>query len=67
MQDLFSGIGCLPREYDIELDSSIPPVQNRPRKVPHLMKAAVEEKIRSLVQCGVLAQVETPTVSGSAI
>ena len=26
--DLFSGIGCLPGEYDIELDSAIPPVQN---------------------------------------
>ena len=59
--DLFSGIGCLPGEYDIELDSAIPPVQNRPRKVPHMMKAAVEEKISSLVQCGVLAPVKCPT------
>ena len=59
--DLFSGIGCLHGEYDIELDSAISPVQNRPRKVPHMMKAAVEERISSLVQCGVLAPVECPT------
>ena len=59
--DLFSGIGCLPGEYDIDLYSNIPPVQNRPRKVPHMMKSTVEEKIRSLVQCGVLAPVECPT------
>ena len=50
--DLFSGIGCLPGEYDIELDSNILPVQNRPRKVPHMMKSAVEEKMRSLVHVG---------------
>ena len=49
--DFFSSIGCLPGEYDIELDSAIPPVQNRPRKVLHMMKSAVEEKIRSLLQC----------------
>ena len=59
--NLFSSIGCLPGEYDIKLDSHIPPVQNRPRKVPHMMKSAVEEKIRSLIQCGVLAPVESPT------
>ena len=45
----------------MELDSTIPPVQNRPWKVLHMMKAAIEVKIRSLVQCGVSTPAECPT------
>ena len=59
--DVFAGIGLLSGEYDIELDPAIPPVQNRPRKIPHTMKEAVEAKLKSLVQLGVLAEVEEPT------
>ena len=51
----------LPGEYEIELDTAIPPVQNRPRKIPHTMKEAVEAKLKSLVQLGVIAEVEEPT------
>ena len=39
----------------------MPSVQNRPRKIPHTMKEAVEAKLKSLVQLGVLAEVEEPT------
>ncbi|KAL5510796.1 hypothetical protein EMCRGX_G006398 [Ephydatia muelleri] len=59
--DLFQGIGCLPGEYDIELEEGVSPVQNRPRKIPHVMKAAVEEKLKSLEEYGVIARVDTPT------
>ena len=59
--DLFQGIGCLPGEYDIELEEGVSPVQNRPRKILHVMKAAVEEKLKSLEEYGVIARVDTPT------
>ena len=45
-KDIFSGIGALPGVYDIELDDSVPPVQNRPRRIPHTMRAAVQEKLQ---------------------
>ena len=41
-QDVFKGTGCLPGEYDIELDEGVFPIQNRPRRIPHVMKTAVE-------------------------
>ena len=51
-------IGCLPGEYDIELEEGVSPVQNCPRKIPHVMKAAVEEKLKSLEEYGVIARVD---------
>ena len=59
--DVFSGIGCLPGKYNIQTDPSIPPVQNRPRRIPHVMKALVIQKLRSLEKSGMIARVEEPT------
>ena len=59
--DVFAGISLLSGEYEIELDPAIPPVQNRPRGIPHTMKEEVEAKLKSLVQLGVIAEVEEPT------
>lgn len=29
--DVFTGLGCFPGKYDIEVDESVVPVKNRPR------------------------------------
>ena len=42
---MFGGLGSLPGVYDIEIDEMVPAVQNRPRKIPHTMKEAVENKL----------------------
>ena len=59
--DVFSGVGCLPGEYQIDLDPAVPPMLNRPRKIPHTMRAAVEDKLRVLEENGIIAAVEQPT------
>ena len=60
-KDLFSGIGARPGVYDIDLDDSVPPVQNRPRRIPHTMRAAVQEKLQTMEKDGWIAKVDTPT------
>lgn len=42
-KEVFSGTGCLDGEHEIVVDSSIPAVQNRPRRIPLTMKMAVEK------------------------
>ena len=36
-------LNFLPVRYDIELDESVPPVQNGPWTIPHVMWKAVQE------------------------
>ena len=59
--DVFRGLGLFPGEYTIELDTAIPPVQNRPRRIPHTMKQAVESKLAEMEKAGIIARVDTPT------
>lgn len=41
--DLFQGLGCIPGEHTIKLDSSIPAVVNPPRKVLVSIKDKIKE------------------------
>lgn len=59
--DVFGGLGSLPGEYDIEINEVVPAVQNRPRKIPHTMKEAVDNKLKQLVELGVIVPVDVPT------
>lgn len=59
--DVFTGLGCLPSEYNIEIDTTVAPVQNRPRKVAYALKDEFLKKIEALEAQGVIAKVETPT------
>ena len=59
--DVFSGLGTLPGEYDMELDEKVPPVQNRLRRIALAMKPAVERKLQELEEKGVIARVDKPT------
>ncbi|KAI0228661.1 hypothetical protein LSAT2_020873 [Lamellibrachia satsuma] len=59
--DVFSGLGCLPGEYDIVVDNSVKPVQNRPRKVAYALKDDLQKKITALEEQKVIAKVDVPT------
>ena len=58
---MFKGIGCLPGEYDREIDESIAPVQVRPRKIPLSMKEEAKTKLDTLTMQCIIEQVELPT------
>ena len=60
-QDVFRGTGCLPGEYEIELEEGVPAVQNRPRRIPHVMKKAVESKLAEMEEEGWIAKVDGPS------
>ena len=59
--DVFSGLGCLPGEYCIEIDKSIKPVQHQPRRVAVPLKSELKKKIEELEQKQVLAKVTKPS------
>ena len=58
---VFKGIGCLPGEYDLEIDAFITPVQVRPRKIPVSTKEEVKTKLDTLTKQCIIEQVESPT------
>ena len=60
-QDVFKGTGCLPGKYDIELDEGVFPIQNRPRRILHMMKTAVESKLAEMEAEGWIVKVDGPT------
>ena len=48
--DVFSGLGCIPGEYYIEIDKSVKPVQHQPRRVAVSLKSELRKKIAELEQ-----------------
>ena len=50
----FKGLGCLPGEYKIKLDSSVPPVVHAPRKVPVALHDRVKEELQRMENDGVI-------------
>ena len=59
--DVFNGLGCLPGEYQIEIDKEATPQQNHNRKVPQSMKSDLRQKLDKLMDKGVIAKVDYPT------
>ena len=49
---MFEGLGSLPGEYDSEINTTVPPVQNRPRKIPYKLKSATEAKLGEMEKAG---------------
>ena len=56
---VFQGNGCLPGEYDLEIDESVTPV--RPRKIDLSMNVEVKTKLDTLTKQRIIEQVESPT------
>ena len=63
--DVFKGLGSLPGEYDIEIDTTVPPVQNRPRKIPYKLKSATEAKLREMEKAGIILKKWRSPLTGS--
>ena len=59
--DVFTGLGCLPGEYHMEIDDAVKPVQHQPRRVAVALKPELQKKIDELEQKEALAKVTTPT------
>ncbi|XP_062619910.1 uncharacterized protein K02A2.6-like [Saccostrea cucullata] len=60
-KDVFTGLGCLPGEYHLEIDKSVTPLQHSPRRVAAPLKRALKDKIQELEKLGVIAKVTQPT------
>ena len=59
--DMFNGIGCLPGEYSINIDPSVPPVIHPPRWVPIALKEKFKVELDSLVDQDIITPVTKPT------
>ena len=59
--ELFSGLGCLPGTYRIELAESATPVVHSPSKIPVPQREKVVEELKRMEQLGVIVRQEEPT------
>ena len=59
--DVFDYIWCLEGEYNITLDSTVPPVVRSPRRVPVAPRGPLKEELVTLIQQGIIAKVDRPT------
>ena len=58
---MFEGLGCMGDAYHIDIDSTIPPVQHVPRRVPVAMREPLKCKLAELTKRGIITKVEEPT------
>ena len=56
--DSFNGLGCLPGEYKIKPDPSVPPVVQAPRKVPVALHERVRKELQRMENDGVIKKQE---------
>ena len=59
--DVFEGLGCLPGEYNIDVDPEVTPVKSAIRRVPVPILDAFKKKIEDLEQRGIIEKVSRPT------
>ena len=59
--DIFEGLGCFPQPVKIEIDTTIIPRQQAPRKTPISTKDALIKKIKELEAEGIIEPVRSPT------
>ncbi|XP_061170876.1 uncharacterized protein LOC133180347 [Saccostrea echinata] len=60
-QHLFSGIGCLPGEYDIKVNPNVTPKVHPPRRTAQALTPKVKEELDRMVSEKVITKVEKPT------
>ena len=60
-KDVFSGLGCYPGKYHIELNPGAQPVVDPPKRVPQALYEPLREKLKKLEEQGVIASVDEPT------
>ena len=59
--DVFKGIGCLQKQYHIEIDKDIRPVHNPARRIPFSLKERVKKELDKMEQLGVIKKQEDYT------
>ena len=57
-KDIFSGLGCLPERYNIDVDETFPPVQHAPQRVPVAFKKKLKDHLEMLVTQNVITTVK---------
>lgn len=60
-RDVFTGVGCLEGEYNIEIDKSVPPVKLPKRRVPVAMMTPLKEELKNLESQKIIAPVDRST------
>ena len=60
-RDTFTGTSMFEKEYHVELDPSVPPVIQTPRKVPYAKHTQLKETLDKLERDGIIASVDEPT------
>ena len=58
---LFSGIGCLPRDYLIKIDKSVTPIVHAPRKESLAIKDKLDTELDKMEQISVIVKQDQPT------
>jgi hypothetical protein len=65
--DVFEGLGCVPGEYDIKIDPSVPPVIQPTRKVPLNLRPKLWQVLNEMERRGVIVKRTEPTDWVSAL
>jgi hypothetical protein len=60
-QEVFKGLGCLPGQYSIKLDSSVSPTIHPPRKIPIALHDKVRQELTLMEKTGVIVKQKEPT------
>ena len=59
--DVFKGIGKFAGEYDIQLDPTVPPVVNPPRRVPIALRDRLKSELDRMEDLNIIVKVTEPT------
>ena len=59
--EIFEELGCIGEPHHIELDPTVKPVIQPPRRVPFAMKGRIKEELDRMEQLGVIEKQEGPT------
>ena len=60
-KDVFEGLGCLPGDYNIQLQDDAKPVIHPPRKIPFAQRSKVKKELDRMVRDGVIEPVSEPS------
>ena len=60
-RDVFIGLGCLPGNYNIQLNADAKPVVHPPRKIPFAQRKKIKKELDRMVRDSVIPAVKDPT------
>ena len=60
-QDVFTGLGCFEKDYDIKIEESETPVVHAPRKVPFALKDKLKQTLDQMCTAGIITPVSEAT------